>query len=193
MARDSESTRGRIFDAAFAEFARNGFAGARIDRIAEAACANKQLIYAHFGSKQALFDHVATEVVARFNDEVQFDAARLPEFAGEAYDFFTANPQIVRLGEWHALDPPDSPGRIPAIEQSIKRHVRGIAKAQASGAVDATFAPDELFAMIISIARAWAAGLPEVRRSPGQERRRRAQRRNAVVEATRRLVSPPRD
>jgi AcrR family transcriptional regulator len=190
MARDSESTRGRIFDAAFAEFARAGFAGARVDRIAAAARANKQLIYAHFGSKKALFDHVATQVVARFNNEVHFDAERLPEFAGEAYDFFAANPEVVRLGDWHALDPPDSPGRILAIEQSLRRQIRGIAKAQAAGAVDKSFAPDELLAMIISIARSWAAGLPEFRHSPGQERRRRSQRRKAVVEATRRLVTP---
>ena len=59
MARDSEATRRRIFEAAFEEFARHGIAGARIDRIAAAACANKQLIYAYFGSKQALFDEFA--------------------------------------------------------------------------------------------------------------------------------------
>src|SRR5258705_5742460 len=126
---------------------------------------------------QSLFDHVGTEVVARFNDEVQFDAEQLPEFAGEAYDFFTANPQIVRLGDWHALDPPDSPGRIPAIEQSLRRQIRAIAKAQAAGGVDKSFAPDELLAMIISISRSWAARLPEFQHSPGQERRRRSQRR----------------
>ena len=38
--------RKRIVEAATVEFAAHGLAGARIDRIARRACANKQLIYA---------------------------------------------------------------------------------------------------------------------------------------------------
>ena len=64
--RDPEATKRRIFDAATTEFASRGVAGARIDRIAAAASANKQLIYAYFGNKQDLFDAVVTEQVARF-------------------------------------------------------------------------------------------------------------------------------
>ena len=64
MPRDPEATRRRIFDAAAGEFARHGIAGARIDRIARSARANKQLIYAYFGGKQDLFDRVVTELVA---------------------------------------------------------------------------------------------------------------------------------
>jgi AcrR family transcriptional regulator len=190
MARDPEATKRRIFESAFYEFARYGIAGARVDRIAKGARANKQLIYAYFGGKQELFDQVATEVVARWQREVHFDAQRLPEFAGEAYDFFAAHPEVVRLGEWRALDPPDSPGRIPAIEEAIAGQIAGIKKAQAAGHVDRTFPADELLAMILAITRTWAAGLPEFRLAPAQERRRRARRRRAVVEAVRRLVTP---
>jgi AcrR family transcriptional regulator len=189
MARDAEATRCRIFDAAVEEFARYGIAGARVDRIAKAACANKQLIYAYFGGKQDLFDQVATEQVARFHREVHFDADELPRFAGEAFDFFIAHPDIVRLGEWHSLEPADGTRRIPAIEQTIVRQVRAIAEAQAAGRVDASFAAEELLVMILAITRAWTAELPEFRVSPTQERRRRARRRRAVVEATRRLVT----
>ncbi|MCU1609211.1 MAG: TetR family transcriptional regulator, partial [Pseudonocardiales bacterium] len=39
--------RARLLDAAFAEFAQHGLAGARVDRIAEAAQANKGLIYVY--------------------------------------------------------------------------------------------------------------------------------------------------
>ena len=46
MARDAEDTKRRIFEAATAEFADHGIAGARVDRIAARAGANKQLIYA---------------------------------------------------------------------------------------------------------------------------------------------------
>jgi AcrR family transcriptional regulator len=192
MARNPEVTKRRIFDAAVAEFARHGIAGARIDRIARAARANKQLIYAYFGNKQDLFDQVVTEQVARYVEEVHFDAERLPDFAGEAYDFFTAHPDVVRLGEWHSLEPADASHPIPAIEETIESHVRAIRAAQEAGRVDDTFAPEELLALIVSITRTWAAGTPEFRLSLEQERRRRLPRRRAVVEITRRLVEPQR-
>jgi len=51
-------TRQRIFDAAVTEFAENGYAGARIDRIAEIAGVNKQRIYAYFTDKDGLFVEV---------------------------------------------------------------------------------------------------------------------------------------
>jgi AcrR family transcriptional regulator len=190
MARDPAATRRRIFEAAVAEFARHGIAGARIDRIARAARANKQLIYAYFGNKQELFDQVVTEQVCLYLQEVHFDVERLPEYAGEAYDFFTAHPDAVRLGEWHSLEPADGPRPIPAIAETIDRHVRAIRAAQQEGRVDDTFAADELLALIVSITRTWAAGTPEFRRSPEQERRRVLRRRRAVVELTRRLVEP---
>ena len=53
--RDPEATKARIFESAVTEFARHGIAGARIDRIAAEAKANKQLIYAYFGNKAELF------------------------------------------------------------------------------------------------------------------------------------------
>jgi AcrR family transcriptional regulator len=53
--RDPERTRQRILAAATAEFARYGLGGARVDRIAERAGANKRMLYHYFGSKEALF------------------------------------------------------------------------------------------------------------------------------------------
>lgn len=53
--RDPERTRRRILDAATAEFARYGLGGARIDRIARRAGANKRMLYYYFGGKDALF------------------------------------------------------------------------------------------------------------------------------------------
>ena len=51
-------TKERIFDAALDEFADHGLAGARVDRIAHRAGINKAMIYYHFDSKEALYDHV---------------------------------------------------------------------------------------------------------------------------------------
>ena len=55
MGRDPQRTRRRILEAAIAEFARYGLGGARIDRIARRARANKRMLYYYFGGKDALF------------------------------------------------------------------------------------------------------------------------------------------
>jgi AcrR family transcriptional regulator len=72
--RDSAATKQRILDAATAEFAEFGLAGARVDRIAARAGANKQLIYAYFGSKEGLFDNVLEANIALVLDAVPFTA-----------------------------------------------------------------------------------------------------------------------
>jgi TetR/AcrR family transcriptional regulator len=56
-------TRTRILDAALSEFAAHGLAGARTDRIAQAAGVNKALLYYYFDSKENLY-LVALEMIA---------------------------------------------------------------------------------------------------------------------------------
>jgi len=53
--RDPERTRASILASATAEFARYGLGGARVDRIAERAGANKRMLYYYFGDKEGLF------------------------------------------------------------------------------------------------------------------------------------------
>jgi AcrR family transcriptional regulator len=53
--RDPERTRASVLAAATRTFVESGFNGARIDRIAERAGVNKQLIYYYFGSKEQLY------------------------------------------------------------------------------------------------------------------------------------------
>jgi AcrR family transcriptional regulator len=53
--RDSERTRTALMKAALKEFALHGFAGARIDRIADAAKCNMRMLYHYFGSKEGLY------------------------------------------------------------------------------------------------------------------------------------------
>jgi AcrR family transcriptional regulator len=48
-------TRQRILNAATREFARHGLGGARVDRIAARAGANKRMLYYYFGDKDGLF------------------------------------------------------------------------------------------------------------------------------------------
>lgn len=59
--RDPEGMRKRILAAARDEFARYGYGGARIDRIAKVAGANKRMLYYHVGKKEALYLTVLEE------------------------------------------------------------------------------------------------------------------------------------
>ena len=53
--RDPGRTRNRILAAATREFARHGLGGARVDRIAAGAGANKRMLYYYFQDKENLF------------------------------------------------------------------------------------------------------------------------------------------
>ncbi|HVP08043.1 MAG TPA: TetR/AcrR family transcriptional regulator [Burkholderiales bacterium] len=53
--RDPEKTQERILLAATDEFARHGLGGARVDRIAARAGANKRMLYYYYGNKDDLF------------------------------------------------------------------------------------------------------------------------------------------
>jgi AcrR family transcriptional regulator len=53
--RDPDRTRQRILGAALDEFARYGLGGARVDRIAQRAGANKRMLYYYFDNKDGLF------------------------------------------------------------------------------------------------------------------------------------------
>jgi AcrR family transcriptional regulator len=56
--RDAVATRAKILRAATAEFSKQGFAGARGDRIARRAACSERMIYYYFGSKVGLFREV---------------------------------------------------------------------------------------------------------------------------------------
>src|SRR5271157_520926 len=60
----AEQTRARILEAATREFSANGLAGARTERIAEAAGVNKALLYYYFRSKEALYAAALESVAA---------------------------------------------------------------------------------------------------------------------------------
>src|ERR1700674_4249713 len=53
--RDPNRTREAILRTAQDEFAARGLSGARVDRIAQRAGANKRMIYHYFGSKDGLY------------------------------------------------------------------------------------------------------------------------------------------
>lgn len=100
--RDSERTKAKLLDAALDEFAEYGFAGARVNRIADRAGVNKQLINYYFGGKTGLYrallrtwldaEHVAASHAQSTEDMMRWYLhATLDDSRG------------TRLGLWHSL------------------------------------------------------------------------------------------
>jgi AcrR family transcriptional regulator len=102
--RDAEASRARILAAATAEFARHGLSGARVDRIAARAKANKRMLYYYYGGKEALFLAVLEAAYARIRGEEQkLDLSKRPPVEGmrELVTFtwrhFLAHPEFISL------------------------------------------------------------------------------------------------
>jgi AcrR family transcriptional regulator len=81
--RDSQATRNRILDAAFAEFYVNGFQAGSLNRIVEAAGTTKGALFHHFESKDALGYAVLDKLLAplfltRWIDPVKFSDDPIP-------------------------------------------------------------------------------------------------------------------
>ncbi len=97
------SLRDRIFQQALKEFSKNGFAGARVDRIAKRARVNKQLIYYYFESKENLF-RVVIESVWETSEAIR----QAPSEAGDAVrywsEFYFKYPEWARLLLWEGLE-----------------------------------------------------------------------------------------
>lgn len=76
--RDAERTRQEILDVALREFARNGYAGARVDEIAARTRTTKRMIYYYFKSKEELYIAVLERAYSTARDaERQLDVDHL--------------------------------------------------------------------------------------------------------------------
>ncbi|MFC5633858.1 TetR family transcriptional regulator [Streptomyces bullii] len=190
-ARDPEATRARIFEAATAEFARHGIAGARIDRIATEAKANKQLIYAYFGNKAELFARVLEKSMLDLAVAVPVDPDDIENWIDRVMDYHAAHPEVLRLLIWEGLEYgsahelPDEAER----QEHYRSKIAALRDGQDRGVItDAIPARDLLF-LLIALAN-WAAVVPQMRRIvAGTDDTDRDRLRASVREAARRLVA----
>jgi len=185
--RNAEATRERILEAALAEFSAHGIAGARVDRIAQAAGCNKNLIYIYFEDKETLFTTVLMKHLMRVHEEQPFTPDDLPGYAGKLFDWAIANPDLMRLLAWCALEqkPNGSAERTATIREKISK----LAAAQHAGHVGRTFPADFLLTAIMSLGTAWSAASlfgpsldPKFAQHPAKVRK-------SVIEATRLLAN----
>ena len=186
MARRSDDTRKRLLDAAGAEFAQYGIAGARVDRIAVAAGCNKQAIYAYFGSKEGLFDAVYDRMCVQTIDAVPIDVRDLPGYATRLFDWFAAHPEVLRLATWYQLEYGSS--RLPpaAALKATEHKIAAIRAAQAAGFVTSRFAPEALLALVLKLATTGAKDAPEAMLTSASAQTVR----QAIADAVARLVTP---
>jgi TetR/AcrR family transcriptional regulator len=144
--KDDASARQRILDAAIAEFADVGLAGARVDRIAERAGANKQLIYYYFRDKDGLFDEAIRSMAKRFT-EVRSTLPPAPADRPAAYFLAAAQDvSIVRMLEWESLTVGEA---VTVDEDARAAHARsgvaGLRAEQRAGVIPADHDPAQLF------------------------------------------------
>lgn len=191
MAWNTEETRRRLKEAAIVEFAEHGLSGTRVERIAARAGVNKERLYNYFGDKERLFTAVLSDELAKIAAVVPLESVNVDdigEYAGRYFDYHVANPHLVRLLLWEALEYGE--GAVPEEEHRTARYqakVEAFRAAQRRGAlVDSARAADLVF-MIMSLTSWWLA-VPQVARMVTGEPDL-AQRRAAVVAAARRLAA----
>lgn len=148
--RDAEATRKRILEAATHEFATHGIAGARVDRIAASAGANKSLIYAYFGSKGELFDAVFEAAVAGTVNEVPLDED-LPGYAARLYEHRLAKPELLRLADWDRLERDGAGAKSEPIAGAWTKKVAAVARAQRAGKIPKAPSAEALLEFVLSL------------------------------------------
>jgi AcrR family transcriptional regulator len=102
--RDADQTKINILNAALAEFADKGLAGARVDEIAKNTAASKHMIYYYFGNKEGLYRAVLESAYKNFRsaeqaiDYLALDPIEaLSMLVGLSFDFHIKYPQYVRI------------------------------------------------------------------------------------------------
>ena len=162
--RDPERTRASILNSATREFGAHGFAGGRIERIAETAHCNIRLLYHYFGNKKALYFAVLESAYADLRAEqaaLDLDVAD-PLGAVETllrftFGYFQQKPYLEGLlqaenmmrGKFVAQST-----RVPEEAARLKARLREILKAgEAQGVIRREVDPVQLYITIAALSR----------------------------------------
>lgn len=184
----SEETKRRILEAATAEFAAHGLAGARVDRIAASAGVNKERIYAYFGDKGRLFQLVVHSAVEQSISWLTMRAEGLPAIVTEFFDAAFERPELIRLLDWWRLEGSD--GDLPEQDlEPYRQKIADIRATQAAGEIDPSWDPVDLIVIASALAIGWAVTARALRQIASDEGAPPRERRDAMREAMRRIVA----
>ena len=102
--RDADRTRADLLDIATEEFARSGYAGARVDEIAARTRSTKRMIYYYFGGKEGLYIAVLERAYAGIREhEQRLDVAHLSpteavrRLVELTFDYHEGHPDFIKL------------------------------------------------------------------------------------------------
>ena len=192
--RDGERSRQRLLDAATAEFAAHGIAGARVDRVAATAQVNKAQMYGWYGSKEGLFEAVLAQHLHRIVDAVPFTPGDLPGYAVGLYDSYLTDPELVRLATWQRLERVPTGDLLAAHPALTGAKHQAIARAQEQGHVVRGIRPDDVYALVIALAGTWSPVSATYTASPADGEAEHERRRAALRDVVQRALvatSPP--
>jgi len=182
--RDPEGKRMQLLLAALAEFSEHGAAGARIDRIAKRAGVSAGLLYSFYQGKDELFDGVFEAILEYSVTEIPVDADDLPGYAMRLMQANAEHPDVARFLLWHRMERGTSPDLEKIVRQSMQAKVKAVKEAQDRGTVSDRLDAAALLAIVITLGCMWQD--PEAWDGIVPKR----QRRTAVVDAVRAIVSP---
>jgi AcrR family transcriptional regulator len=188
--RDSAATRRRLLKAAQEEFTAHGIAGARVDRIASAANANKAQIYHYFGDKDGLFDAVLETFTEAAVGAVPIDADDLPGYAARLFDYHFEHPELLRLVTWARLEGRTTQSTQAQRMTSYQRRVEAIRNAQREGRVTDALSASQILDLIESLAVGWTTTARGLLVDERKLRRERNAYRAGIAEAVWRIVRP---
>lgn len=159
--RDSAATKLRLLAAATDEFASHGIAGARVDRIAASAQANKRLIYDYFGDKDGLFDAVLEAHIDQITDAVPVDGPDLAAYAGRLFDYVADHPELLRLFAWALLEGRLGPVSHARSMQYYQRRLAAIEDLQRDGRATRRITSAQALMLIETICAGWILTTPQ--------------------------------
>jgi TetR/AcrR family transcriptional regulator len=148
--RNPDRSRERLLAAAVEEFSAKGFAGARVEAIAQRAGLNKQLISHYFGGKDGLYRAVTAERRARLAGELAELTAGVGESLTRLFDWARRDPLWLRTQLWEALEGDERPiGADDDRRALYQDRVRWLSAEQARGALPSGLDPDLLYLSLI--------------------------------------------
>ena len=154
MSLASVRTKEGILEAARKEFAAHGLAGARVDRIAHAAGANVQRIYAYYSDKQGLFDAVVDDAAEDLAAAIG-SPANLPAFALVVFDYITQNPDNTRTMMWARLEREDEFFRRMGARANGPTLISVVAGLQDAGLVTTRWDATAIVEALIALCERW--------------------------------------
>jgi TetR/AcrR family transcriptional regulator len=174
--RIGEANTGRILDAALPVFARHGFTGARVDRIAEAAGMSKANLLYYFRTKEALYLAVLTRTLDMWLEPLrELDASRDPAEALGHYierklEYSRFHPEASRLFAMEIMQGAPMLSRVLATDLAalVERKVATIERWVADGRL-APVDPHHLIFMIWATTQHYADFAAQIRALTGKD------------------------